>query len=334
MALTFEQSQTEHCDIKLRSGIVSEFNNWTSADVADWRAQQSRKRCYQTQVLDKLLPFHSAFDICEYAELDYRSLWEEGDFGRYSLKALKSRHFSADKPTVLVTGGVHGYETSGVQGAVRVAEFLLGDSAKPYLKAFNFVILPCVSPWSYETINRWNPHALDPNRAFFAGKRGQDCAEESQLARGFIMANASNYLSHFDLHETTDTDNSVFRPALSARDGIQQPLWDIPDGFYLVGDSQRPSPGFQAAIIERVKTVTHIAPSDSHGKIIGAQAAQEGLIYYDVKRAGLCIGVTDAPHVTTTEMYPDSAQVTAQQCVSAQLAAVLGGLDFLLASYK
>ena len=36
----------------------------------------------------------------------------------FKLLAVKTRDWSDDKPSVLVTGGVHGYETSGVQGAL------------------------------------------------------------------------------------------------------------------------------------------------------------------------------------------------------------------------
>jgi len=34
----------------------------------------------------------------------------------------------------------------------------------------------------------------------------------------------------------------------------------LPDGFYLVGDSANPQPEFQRAIIDKVRTVTQIAP--------------------------------------------------------------------------
>ena len=37
---------------------------------------------------------------------------------RYPLFAVKNNQWEDDKPTVLVTGGVHGYETSGVQGSL------------------------------------------------------------------------------------------------------------------------------------------------------------------------------------------------------------------------
>ena len=45
-----------------------------------------------------------------------------------------------------------------------------------------------------------------------------------------------------DCHETTDTDESEFRPAKAARDGEAYEPDTIPDGFYLVGNSDSPQP--------------------------------------------------------------------------------------------
>jgi hypothetical protein len=138
-------------------------------------------------------------------------------------------------------------------------------------------------------------------------------------------------LMHIDLHETTDTDNSEFRPALAARDAIQQGLWEIPDGFYTVGDSARPQANFQNAIINSVKKVTHIAEADETGKIIGADVQQDGVIYYDKKPLFLCGGFTDAKFVSTTEVYPDSPNATPEVCIKAQVAAICGGLNHAVA---
>lgn len=41
-------------------------------------------------------------------------------------------------------------------------------------------------------------------------------------------------------HETTDTDESEFRPAKASRDGEEYKPDSIPDGFYLVGDDTNP----------------------------------------------------------------------------------------------
>ena len=59
----------------------------------------------------------------------------------------------------LITGGIHGYETSGVLGALRFLE----HHAVDFEAGFNLVVAPCVSPWGFETINRWSPLAIDPN---------------------------------------------------------------------------------------------------------------------------------------------------------------------------
>jgi hypothetical protein len=41
------------------------------------------------------------------------------------------------------------------------------------------------------------------------------------------------------------------------------------------------------------------------------------------------MGMTDAPFVTTTEVYPDSPKVNDENCINAQVAAVAGGLDYI-----
>jgi len=55
------------------------------------------------------------------------------------------------------------------------------------------------------------------------------------------------------------------------------------------------------------------------------------VIHYDVKRLGLCAGMTNASYTTTTEVYPDSPRTTPAQCNAAQAAAVCAGLDYALA---
>ncbi|WP_352311408.1 hypothetical protein, partial [Psychrobacter sp. W2-37-MNA-CIBAN-0211] len=85
-------------------------------------------------------------------------------------------------------------------------------------------------------------------------------AEESAALMAFV-ATLGDIYAHIDLHETTDTDELEFRPVLSARDGVEYDKGIIPDGFYLVGDSDNPTPAFQKAVIDSVLKVTHIAPA-------------------------------------------------------------------------
>ncbi|MDE1347266.1 M14 family metallopeptidase [Vibrio aestuarianus] len=288
---------------------------WGDAERQAWRAQTTIKREYQHEVVPKILALQNDFDVEQYGALSY-------DTARYPLFCVKSRDWSNDKPTALITGGVHGYETSGVHGALK----FLATQAKRYLTHFNIVCAPCVSPWGYETINRWNPNALDPNRSFYANSPAEESANLMALVESI-----GEVLVHIDLHETTDTDESEFRPALAARDGIEYAEDSIPDGFYTVGDSENPVPEFQAAVIESVKKVTHIAPADEHGDIIGSPVVQEGVINYPMKALGLCGGMTNCQYGTTTEVYPDSPTVTDEECNNAQVAAIIGALDYVLA---
>ncbi len=291
---------------------------WGAAENAAWRARQHKLRSYADEVISKIDALRDRFDVEQYGELDY------APDGRYPLLAIRSRDWDEALPVMLVTGGVHGYETSGVHGALQFVERHAAD----YAGRANLLVLPCVSPWAYERINRWNPDALDPNRNFKAGSP----VGESAALLALVAPLQGRVLVHIDLHETTDSDESEFRPALAARDGKAYEPGTIPDGFYLCADSARPEPGFQQAINTEVATVTHIAPADPDGTIIGSPVVAPGVIEYDCRALGLCAGATDGRFVTTTEVYPDSPRATPRQCNDAQAAAVRAGIDFALAN--
>ncbi|MBR9869690.1 MAG: M14 family metallocarboxypeptidase [Gammaproteobacteria bacterium] len=290
---------------------------WGDVERADWLSQQSRQRSYESEVLSVIKRLSSDFDVEEYGALDY-------DSERYPLMAIRSRDWRDDLPVVLITGGVHGYETSGVHGALQFVE----QHAADYAGRINLLVAPCVSPWAYERIHRWNANAIDPNRSFHENSPAGESAALMQL----VNPVRDDVLLHMDLHETTDTDESEFRPALAARDGKPFEPGDIPDGFYLVDDSENPQPEFQQAIIDAVEQVTHIAPADDKGEIFGSPVASRGVIQYPLKQLGLCASVTNAPYRTTTEVYPDSPRATPEQCNAAQVAAVCAGINYALAN--
>ena len=291
---------------------------WGAAEKAAWRARQHKLRSYADEVVSKIDALRERFDVEQYGELDY------APDGRYPLFAIRSRDWDDTLPVMLVTGGVHGYETSGVHGALQFVE----RHGSAYAGRANLLVAPCVSPWAYERINRWNPDALDPNRNFKAGSP----AAESAALLALVAPLQGRVLVHIDLHETTDSDESEFRPALAARDGKEYEPGTIPDGFYLCADSARPEPALQQAINTEVEKVTHIAPADPDGTIIGSPVVAPGVIEYDCVALGLCAGATDARYVTTTEVYPDSPRATPQQCNDAQAAAVRAAIDFALAN--
>lgn len=83
----------------------------------------------------------NAFTAVQYGALS-------SDPSRFPLLAVVSNQWDDARKTILVTGGVHGYETSGVQGTI----LFLQTRAAEYVNTFNVVVIPCVSPWGYERI--------------------------------------------------------------------------------------------------------------------------------------------------------------------------------------
>ena len=294
---------------------------WGDVERATWKARQIRQRSYAADVLARIEPLRARFDVFEYGRIEV-----DGDvFPLFAIGSLGWREGTeSDEPLVLVTGGVHGYETSGVQGALAFIERLGTEVAS----RVDWLVAPCISPWAYERVQRWNAQAIDPNRNF---RDASPCAESAALA-AVVATLGDRVRLHVDLHETTDSDEAEFRPALAARDGKTFEPGVIPDGFYLVADTPRPELDFQRAIIEAVAKVTHIAPPDADGRIIGCPLLSAGVVAYDARPLGLCMGLTGARYVTTTEVYPDSPRATPQQCVDAQVEAVRAAVDYAMAA--
>lgn len=289
---------------------------WGAAEIDQWRGRQSRRRRYEEDVVPRIESLADRYEKIEYGQIDYAG-------ESYTLLALRDRHFDPRLPAALVTGGVHGYETSGVLGALEFLETHGSD----YHGKLNLLVAPCVSPWGYERINRWNYDAIDPNRNF----RADGPAREATALIELVRSTRGPFLVHVDLHETTDSDLFEFGPAKAARDGTANELETIPDGFYVVDDSANRQPEFQRAIITAVEKITHIAPADQRGEIIGSTVVAHGVIEYPLEALALCASITGARFTTTTEVYPDSSRTTPAECVHAQVTAVRAALDFALA---
>lgn len=89
---------------------------WGEAEKQQWLSEQQIKRSYKDEVVTALqqsLP--DTAELLNYGTLDYSAF----DLPTYELFAVRSKNWQEGKPVVLVTGGVHGYETSGVQGALK-----------------------------------------------------------------------------------------------------------------------------------------------------------------------------------------------------------------------
>ena len=120
--------------------IGTRGRRWGDAEVRQWRAERAWRRSYQDEVVAVLRREVDAraavFEVVEYGRLRYE------DCGvAHPLYAFKSRDWRGDRPSAFVTGGVHGYETSGVQGALL---FLSSGEAERYADRFNILVAPCV----------------------------------------------------------------------------------------------------------------------------------------------------------------------------------------------
>ncbi|WP_457443965.1 M14 family metallopeptidase [Roseateles sp. P5_E4] len=290
---------------------------WGPGEVAAWRGRLVKQRSFAADVLATIEPLKQDFDVSEYGAVVC-------DGERFPLLAIRSRGWRQDLPVLVVTGGVHGYETSGVHGALQFVR----EHGQEAAGQANLLVVPCVSPWAYERIQRWNFDAIDPNRNF---REGSPVPESTALV-ALLAPLRGRVLMHIDLHETTDTDESEFRPALAARDGEVFEPGLIPDGFYLVDDAEHPQPEFQKAVIAAVAQVTHIAEPDVNGQIIGCPLQSPGVISFAVRSRNLCAAITGARFSTTTEVYPDSARATPEQCNAAQVAATRAAIGYALAA--
>jgi hypothetical protein len=78
--------------------------------------------------------------------------------------------------------------------------------------------------------------------------KGEEDLDQDQFMRTII----EKLIIHFQKSENGKNNNDA-----------------IPDGFYLVGDTENPQPEWSKAIIDKVRTVTHICAADSDGNIVG-----------------------------------------------------------------
>jgi len=252
------------------------------------------------------------FDVQQFGALSY-------DPERYPLYRVKSKPWNDANPTVLITGGVHGYELTGVTGALR---FLEEEMAK-YSDKVNFVVYPTISPFAYEIDHRWNPHGVDPNREAYAGGK----SEEMQL----FMKDVSKLQMHFraavDLHETNQRDIGITAER-RARDGQTFQKGDdlIPIGYYLVlpsFDKEEVELGHE--VIEAVRKVTPIAVEP---EILGYPSDKGIIVLHDLDKLMQNFAKKYSDVAMTTEIYPDN--VPRKEAEDAQIATIKTAVKFAM----
>ena len=259
----------------------------------------------------------SRFDVVQYGRLDYGA-------DSYPLLAIRSRDWRDDLPCALVTGGVHGYETSGVHGALQFVERHAAD----YDGRVNLLVAPCVSPWAYERIHRWNadadrPEPFVPRRQPGAGVGGADATGRA-AARSRARA-----------HRPA-RDHRQRRVRVPSRAGRAR--WQA---VRAGRDSRRLLSGRrQRASAARVPAGGDRGGGEGHPHRAGRRATARSSARPWSRRAssntrsGSSACARASPtrrYKTTTEVYPDSPRATPEQCNAAQAAAVRAAIDYALA---
>lgn len=282
---------------------------WDDAQKTAWAARQKPVRSYEDIVLTRLraLPAHT-FSVTQYGALSH-------DPGRYPLMSVTVGDLHNNKPNIVVTGGVHGYEQSGVLGALEII-----DRAPKLTMDFNFLVVPCVSPWAMEMNHRWTKAALDTNRHF---RRDGVQAEECVAYMDHIDSLDAVFEADGDLHETNERDIALEKERCE-RDGEEYADEAIPPGFYLVMHPRNEGSDAGPRIIQHVARVTEIS---RQADIFGCEN-KGGVIYPPIKGTRMEFGLNHAPFAVTTEVNPD--EISQDEAIRAQIACVEGLMDCVL----
>jgi hypothetical protein len=318
-------------------------DTWGEPEKLNWLSQQTFQRSYADQVLsriEKLKKVGGELKIRSYGNLTLQDRTELSIHGtrltseeyknRYPLYYAEVGDITNGKPNVIITGGTHGYEESGVYGALEFLEKDISD----YVDRFNFLVFPCLSPFAYEVNQRWTHNAWDPNRSF---DRSKPYVPEAQLVMDVLdearKRVGRDFAAAVDLHETPDRDKTMMPPQYQ-RYGINLTADDIliPNGYYLISNVSNEAPEMATKIIEEVRKVTPIAPDpEIHGeKNIDGVVVSKGA---DPTHQGLNQAYmrTIANNSYTTEIYPEIHPEPrgSQEAIAAQRATIHGILKYL-----
>ncbi len=105
--------------------------------------------------------------------------------------------FAPERPTVLVSGGVHGDEPAGVYALLD----FLNSGMLEYGDRCNFVVFPCVNPSGFEADTRCAMNGVDLNRSFGVGSAQPEVVTLEEQLRD----DARRFRLHIDLHENNPT---------------------------------------------------------------------------------------------------------------------------------
>jgi hypothetical protein len=295
---------------------------WNDDEISQWRSSviaAGKVRDYQRDVVTRLQALPANTHTVEtYGEHTV------GD-DHYNLMCVTVGDLNNGKPNILILGGVHGYEASGVMSAMEYAE----KDAVSLSDKFNSIIYPDIVPWAYEYNQRWDENALDPNREV---KLGGGCAEMQHFMQSMERKAAHFILAH-DGHETSDLDIPLRQMrAERFNDTLAEDYKHIPQGYYLTLSKRDTEEADQAqllfgsAIMDRVRKVSPVAPDDHILK-----NKNFGGIILSTEKPGLMRTYLGqyADYIAVSEVYPDHPDMSPIKSIQTQMESIRGALDFV-----
>ena len=257
---------------------------------------------------------------------------------QYDLTKTVIGDLNNGKDSIILTGGVHGYEPSGEESCIRFVEKL----ETKLLDQFNFIVYPCITPSAYVINHRWNNFANDQNRAFdpsLLQSTNPKDTERNQEAVLFmqditkIKEKGVRITSSIDLHETPIKDIEL-RIARSERYGtkLSKEFRKLPDAsyFYIGEETQIIEnriviPTFATAVSN---AMGHVVPMAQDDFIIGSKNHGNGIAISGTKntlRHFMAQTMSDNNGISiTTEVCPESIPEAIKQrtdiAIEAQLA--------------
>jgi hypothetical protein len=277
--------------------VIQAKKGWSTRQKLEWRdaMQRKAKRNYGQDIVSRLrrLPANT-HTIEKYGSLRFNS-------ARYPLFNVTIGDLKNGRPNVLITGGVHGYEPSGIEACLKFIE----HDAPDLTNAFNFVVYPCISPWAYEYDHRWNAYAEDPNRNF---------SRDSGIVQ---------------IDECTHFMNAIEGHGSRFGTELEEYWQSVPQGAYLMMTKPTSSclghrAKFASSIMHSIGQVSPIAPEEN---LLGYHN-NNGVIWAPNKGNVLRVYLGGhADQVAVTEVYPDHKDVGPERAVDVQRAAIYGALN-------
>lgn len=301
---------------------------WDAAQIKGWYdgvIAGGKARNYKADIVTRLTRLPANIHTLE----TYGTIYAPHE--NYDALCVSVGDLRNGKPNILITSGVHGYEPSGIEAAIR---FLENDAPRLSDK-FNFVVYPCISPWAYEYDQRWNWQAEDVNRNFSRAPAIFPIDECTAFMNAVDQSSVS-YACAIDLHETNDKD-ILFRELRADRFAKQlaEDYKHIPQGAYVILTDMNSDwknelqMEFGHAIMNRIADHSIIAPDE-----ILMDVPNKGGIVLSPAVDGLTRSflAEHARYVAVTEIYPDHPDIGPEKSVQTQLAAIHGALDYVMAA--